>query len=186
MCNKYTKSNAPKMCLKLLTILWPHEQVGWRTKKYQVYQYEPRKSISEHFVSKLWTILHLIELLLLKSDGHRGMALRLCFTAELFCSPVRNIFPRLPRTTFHIIGPWRYRFGISFHRGLCFWSFFCGPGGNPWFEHTSVIIHNVLANLTFSLSTTQINMVKEWCWFSQINVFHEYFPRRIDVLFLSN
>ena len=47
------------------------------------------------------------------------------------------------------------------------------PGRNPWFEQTSGIIHNILADLTFSLSATQINMVKEWCWFSQINVFHE-------------
>ena len=29
-------------------------------------------------------------------------------------------------------------------------------------------------------------MIKESCWFSQINFFVEYFPRRIDILFLSS
>ena len=28
-------------------------------------------------------------------------------------------------------------------------------------------------------------MVEEWCWFSHIKVFHEYFPSRINVLFIS-
>ena len=38
---------------------------------------------------------------------------------------------------------------------------FCSSSGNPWFKHTSVIIHNVLAYLTFSLSATQVNIVEE-------------------------
>ena len=84
--------------------------------------------------------------------------------------------------TLNIIRPWRYRFGIRFLRGFCFWYFFFGPGGNPWFEHTSVIIHNILANLTFSLSATHINMVEEWCWSSQINVFRQYLPCWTNVL----
>ena len=29
-------------------------------------------------------------------------------------------------------------------------------------------------------------MIKERCWFSQINFFVEYFPHRIDILFLSS
>ena len=45
--------------------------------------------------------------------------------------------------------------------------------------------YNLLAFLTLSLGATQIHMVKEWCWFSQINVFHDYFPSRIDILFSS-
>ena len=47
-------------------------------------------------------------------------------------------------------------------------------------------MHNIPAYLTFSLSATQINMVEEGCWFSQINVFHENFPHRINVLFFSS
>ena len=51
-------------------------------------------------------------------------------------------------------------------------------------KHGSVIVNNIFAYLTFSLSATQVNKVKEWCWFSQFNVFRKYFPSRIDVLFL--
>ena len=29
-------------------------------------------------------------------------------------------------------------------------------------------------------------MIEEWCWFSQINFFIEYFPHWITILFLSN
>ena len=29
--------------------------------------------------------------------------------------------------TFHIIGPWRYRFGIKFLHGFCFWQFSIAP-----------------------------------------------------------
>ena len=55
------------------------------------------------------------------------------------------------------------------------WLFFHSTGRNPGFEHISVIIYNIFAYLPFSLSTNHINMVKKWCRFSQINVFHEYF-----------
>ena len=36
-----------------------------------------------------------------------------------------------------------------------------------------------------SLCATQIHMLKEWCWLSQINACHWYFTSRIDVLFLA-
>ena len=66
------------------------------------------------------------------------------------------------------------------------WLFFHSTGRNPGFEHISVIIYNIFAYLPFSLSTNHINMVKKWCRFSQINVFHEYFPHSINILFLSS
>ena len=36
----------------------------------------------------------------------------------------------------------------------------------------NTLLCNILAYLTFSSSETQIHMVKERCWLSQINVFH--------------
>ena len=42
---------------------------------------------------------------------------------------------------------------------------------NSGFKHGSVIVNNVFAYFTLSLSTSQVYMVKEWCWFSQINFF---------------
>ena len=76
----------------------------------------------------------------------------------------------------HQVCPWLF----------CFWYFFCSLGRNPWDEQTSVIIHNILADLTFSLSANPNKHGHEWCWFSQIDFFHEYFPHRINVLFLSS
>ena len=140
MCDEYTRSIALTVCHKLYSMLWPHEQVCSRTIKYQ------------------------IVFLLLWSDGHRGMALRLCIAVELFCSPVRNIF----RASLHEVSLWLLF--LFFHSS----------------SRSSVIIHDIPANLTFSLSSTQINMVKEWCWFSQINVFHEYFPHWVNIVFLSS
>ena len=74
---------------------------------------------------------------------------------------------------FHVIGPRRHCFCIRFP-----WSsgrsFFFGSSRNPGFEHISVVCHNIITDLTLSLSATQIYMVKKWCWFSQINVFHEF------------
>ena len=49
----------------------------------------------------------------------------------------------------------------------------------------SVIVYNIFAYLTLSLSTTQRNDVQEWCRLTQINVFHEHFPHWVNVLFLS-
>ena len=45
------------------------------------------------------------------------------------------------------------------------------------------MVYNIFACFAFSLSATQKDVVKEWCRFFQINVFHEYFPCRTNVLF---
>ena len=57
---------------------------------------------------------------------------------------------------------------------------------NSRFEHGSVIVHNIFAYFTLSLSAAQAYMIKERCWFSQIDFFVEYFPHRIKILFLSS
>ena len=60
------------------------------------------------------------------------------------------------------------------------------PRGNSRFEHGSVIVHKIFAYLALSLSASQVHMIQERCWFSQINFFIEYFPHRIKILFLSS
>ena len=55
---------------------------------------------------------------------------------------------------------------------------------NSGFKQGSVIVNNIFAYFTLSLSTPQVYMIKERCWFSQINFFVEYCPHRIDILFL--
>ena len=69
--------------------------------------------------------------------------------------------------TFHIIGPrWNVCFGIFRMRQ---------------FSTPPTDIH-----LALSLSATQVYMIQERCWFSQIHFFVEYFPHRINILFLSS
>ena len=57
---------------------------------------------------------------------------------------------------------------------------------DPGFKHISVIVHDIFARFAFSVSATQINVVKEWCWLAQTDFFHKYFQHWVDVLFLSS
>ena len=54
-----------------------------------------------------------------------------------------------------------------------------------WIQTNSFYCPQYLCLFCISLSATQINMVKKWCWFSQINVFHKYLPQVVQILFLS-
>ena len=58
--------------------------------------------------------------------------------------------------------------------------------GTSRFKHGSVIVNNILAYFTSPLTTPQVLMIKERCWFSQINFFVSYIPHRTNVLFLSS
>ena len=60
------------------------------------------------------------------------------------------------------------------------------PRGNSRFKHGSVIVHNIFAYFALSLSASQVCMIKERCWFSQINFFIDHFPHRINIVFLSS
>ena len=109
------------------------------------------------------------------------MKWRLCTTVGLCCSLIHNSVPHTFRHDF----PCRKKQ----HRNLqCFrarWFFRCSCG-NSGLEHGSAIVHNIFACFTLSVSATQENMIKERCWFSQINFFIEYFPHGIKILFLSS
>ena len=47
------------------------------------------------------------------------------------------------------------------------------PRGNSRFKHGSVIVHNIFGFLALTLSASQVFMIQERCWFSQINFFDE-------------
>ena len=53
-------------------------------------------------------------------------------------------------------------------------------------KHCFVIVNNIFAYFTLSLSAAQVYMIQERCWFSKIDFFVEKFPHRINVLFLSS
>ena len=89
------RSNTLIVCHKILSTLWPHEQVCSQTTNLQVSQCEATKDISEQFVSKLQTILLTTHFPPFSIDGHPCMMFRFCLIVELFYSQVRNIFPHI-------------------------------------------------------------------------------------------
>ena len=148
----------------------------------QVYLFVLKIRILDEFASIFWTFLQQIPFLLPYIDGRQCMVLRLCTTAELFYSPVRSIFRRI---SLH---------DLPYHRTMkkCLrqvsegWWAFLSLLQDLGLNQFSVIIYNVIACLAFSLSATKINVVKESCGFSQINVFHYYFPHWVAVLFFPS
>ena len=74
------------------------------------------------------------------------------------------------RMTFHIIRPWRNT------KILGVWKFCSSTCWNSWFKHGSVMVINIFAHVTLSLSAAQVYMIKERCWFSQstslLSTFH--------------
>ena len=89
------RSHAPSVCQKILSSFLITRASLFTYHKISVYKSEPSIDVSEQFVSKLWTVLQLIQFLLLKNDGHPSMALRLRIIVESFYLEIRNIFPHI-------------------------------------------------------------------------------------------
>ena len=106
------------------------------------------------------------------------MESRLYIIFASFYSTVRKIFPRI---SWHDLPCHKTMGDIVFVSD----NFSIAPAEFLDSNIFSLIVHNIFACLTFSLSTTQMDMVKARCRFYQINFFHENFPSRIDVLFLA-
>ena len=148
--------------------------------EYRVVQYVPSISISEPFENTLWQISHGFQFFFCDVMVINAWS---WYFVELLSRPVCQLtvsFHTFLGMTLHIIGP---RTDSQIFR---VWQLFSSPCGNSRFEHGSVIVHNFFVFFTLSLNTSQVYMIKEWCWFSQINFFVEYFPHRINILFLSS
>ena len=91
MCDECTRSNVPSVRHKVLSILWPHEQVCSQTTNIR----SPNTSQIQTFQKKLWTncrqfscwLIFLIFELMVIHAWRRDFV--------LFYSPVRNILPRI-------------------------------------------------------------------------------------------
>ena len=108
------------------------------------------------------------------------MELILCRVVESSCLPTHNIVPHISS---HDLPCHKTMKKYEDFESMEVFQF---SRGNSRFEHGSVIVHNIFAYFTLSLSAAQVYMIKERCWFSQIDFFIEYFPHRINVLFLSS
>ena len=45
-----------------------------------------------------------------------------------------------------------------------------------WFEHLCIFLNDILVRFAFTLSASQVHVVKKWCRVSQINIFHQFLP----------
>ena len=135
-------------------------QVCSLTIEYQVFHHVPSTSISEQFVSILVTILLQIHFFLCKVvviDAWSGYFVE--FLSRLVCQLTISLHTFL-HVTFHVMGP-RTNTNI-----LGVWKFSSSSRGNSRFKHGSVIVHNIFDYFTLSLSSAQVFMIQERCWFS--------------------
>ena len=162
LCVECRKSKEPSVCHKLRSILWPHKQVCSLTKKCQVYLFVPNTSISRQFASILLIILQLIQAPAPWLDDHPSKDLKLCTSALAFCVPIHNVsthFWARPSMSQNHATAFAWRFSHPSDSNISLYSFF------------SDFVH-----FTFTLSTSQIHMVKKWCWFAKIHKFHQILP----------
>ena len=73
--------------------------------------------------------------------------------------------------SFHVVGPC--------HK-LCVrlfppWQLFSCSSRNVWFKHLCVFLKNNFIRFAFTLSTSQVFVIKKWSWFVKINVFINFF-----------
>ena len=108
------------------------------------------------------------------------MELILCRAVESSCLPTHNIVPHI---SWHDLPCHRTTKKYADFPSMVIFQLLLRNSG---FKHGSVIVNNIFAYFTLSLSTSQVYMIKERCWFSQINLFVQYFPHRINILFLSS
>ena len=165
LCDACKRSNEIIVCHNLWYILWSIVQVCSLTIEHPVVQYVPNIIISEQFESIILTILTRISVLLLWNDGYQCMKVIHCRVVESSCSPTHKI---VPHTSW--LDPPCHKTTKRYADFLSMVIFSCSYK-NSGFKHGSVIVYNIFANFTLSLSASQVYMIKEWCWFSQINFF---------------
>ena len=141
------------VCHRLWSILWSIVQVCSLTIESHTVQYVPIFSIWGHFESTLLTTLPRISILRLVNDDHQCKKLIL-------------------------VGWWVVLFANSQYRSkiLGVWKFFWSTRGNSGFKHGFVIFYKIFVYFTLC-------MIKEWCWFSQINFFDVIHVHRKELFF---
>ena len=147
------------------------EQVCSLTIECQAYQFVPGTSISKEFVSKLWTILPRISVLLLWSGGHPSKDLRLRQVTLSFCLPARNLSQRI----FEHVLPCRRISQPSLREAFPTLVIFLLLQQKFRDSKMSLLcIGNNFVRFAFTLSKSQVYMIKKWCWFVKINDFHKF------------
>ena len=165
-CCDFERSYRPKVCRKFSSILWQLVQVCLRTKECEVHPFAPNIDMPQF--------------------------------ESIFFDSSPTAFPILP---FSSVG--RPRHGVE---TLNNWFFACPSisedqaavcpcefsqlyscsGRDSWFEHLLVFLNNVLVRFAFTLSTSQIHVVKKRCRLSEINQLHQLLPHGTQILLSSS
>ena len=148
------------------------------TIEYRAFQFVPSFNILEQFESILVTIFQQISFLPFRSGGHRYMKKTLCGVVESSCLPTHNIDPHtsLNDPPCHVTTTKKHENFEGMVISL--------PPSPPAEIRDS--------NMVLQLSTipvlnshclrgqSQVYMIKERCWFFQIDFFVKYFTHRIQ------
>ena len=172
LCVECRKSKEPSVCHKLVSILMAARASLITDQKMSGLpiraKYKHFKTICEHTL----IILQLIQAPAPWLDDHPSKDLKLCTSALAFCVPIHNVStqfwarPSMSQNNATVFA-WRFSHPGSFSvaaaeirdSNISLYSFFTD------FVH-----------FTFTLSTSQIHMVKKWCWFAKIHKFHQILP----------
>ena len=92
------------------------------------------------------------------------------YSCCLFVRQCTISFHAFSSMSFHVARP-RHRLSVRFSPP---WPFFSCSSRNSWFEHFSVFLNNCFVRFTFTLSASQVYVIKKWNWFVKINIFHQF------------
>ena len=176
-CDECAISSEPSVCHRLLSILWLLVPVLFT---YQRMVCLPVRTKYNH-VKTIWKHSHsfqffLCELMVVET-WCRDLVQLLWLCISQFTIPFNALFS----ITFHVIIT-----SDSFR--LRFWQpgNFSVAAADSWFEHFSLFMNHTFVRFTFTISASQVHVVKKRCWFSQVNQFHHFLPHRIEVSLLSS
>ena len=149
---EFQKSNEPSVWHKLWSFLWLLVQV-WDNLRANFWQFSNGSQFFffELMVVKAWS----------------------CGFVQLLGCSVRQFTISLHTflcMTLHIMGPWRCLRPVSLSHVL-----FLLLLHRSWIRTYFVIVDNIFTCFAFPLSARQADVVKKWCWFSQIDFFHNTF-----------
>ena len=155
-----------------LSIWWLIEQACLPTRECQVHQFVPSRSMSRQFASILLTTLQPIQVPRSWNVDHPRKDFETLYCCSVFF--VRQITISLNAflsMLFHVVGP-RSRFfawGFSHRDNLS-----VAPAEIR--DSYTLLLCNNFVRLAFSLSASQIQVIKKWHWFVKINIFHQFLP----------
>ena len=98
---------------------------------------------------------------------------------RLFVCQFAITFHAFSSMSLHVVGT-RWSFRASF---VPSWSFLGCSNKNMGFEHLVVLSDNFLVGFAFPLDTSFVIVIKKWCWFLNVNVFHQCLPHKSKILF---